>query len=160
MKYTAEGTYNRHFQMTNENGVACGRLDYDSWFTTAATIDQLAGGGEYHFRKGNFWHTTTELVLGDNVICTFSFNWKGQIVIALADGRSFLQKLSGLMASRYEMVDSNGLVILYMHQDFTFPKLSFNYTAEVHINTTGLPDELLVLLNIYCANYRRHFSAA
>lgn len=159
MKYTAKGTHNRHFELLDENNCNMGRLDYESWFTTSAIIE-LPDGEKYNIEKGSFWHTTIQLLKEGNLVCTLSFNWKGQIVLVLADGREYMQKLSGLFSLHYEMVDRQEQQVLTLHQDFNFAKLTFNYTIDMLGNSTGLPDAVVALLNIYCTNYRRSLAGA
>lgn len=159
MKYTAKGTHNRHFELLDENNSFVGRLDYESWFTTSALIE-LPDGAKYNIEKGSFWHTTIQLLKEGNLLCTLSFNWKRQIVLVMADGREYMQRLSSAFSFHYEMIDRQEEQVLTMHQDFNLSKLTFNYNLDVLNNNTGLPDAVVALLNIYCANYRRNLSGA
>jgi hypothetical protein len=159
MKYKVRVTGNRHFELTDELGNACGRLDFDAPCATFAHVD-LPDGTQYKFWQVNDYRNPNivEMVTdNEQVICSLSENWKGQIVAALSDGRTYRLRLAGLRD--YKMMDAEGAILLSIRSDFNLAQFTWSYVGAVNYNPTDLPDNVLFLLNVYCIKLRLHLKA-
>lgn len=158
MKYTAKGTHNRHFELLDTNGFALGKLDYTSWFTITSEIT-LQDGIQYSITPSNFWHTSIDVKSVDNTIASLKFNWKGQIVISMADGQSYMFKRKGFFNMHFALFNEHEHELIVVNQKFELAKLTFNYFIETDDNYKEGKDTVLLLLLVYCANYMHNMHA-
>ena len=152
MHYAAPGLHNRHFELINDSGTKLGKLDYTSWFTLKASIE-LPSGDVYEITHANIWLTSLHVLKNGAEWCALKFNWKGQIIIEMADGKNYmLRHHFGFFKSSYTLDDENGNQLLGLKPDFNFSKLSFNYDIESNDSVPDAANPVLILLAIYCSN--------
>ena len=159
MKYTAKGTHNRHFELLDANDFALGKLDYTSWFTIKSEIT-LQDGTVYNLASSNIWHTSIDVNSIDNTIASLKFNWKGQIVVSLQGGQTYMFKRKGFFNMHFGLFNEHEQEIIIVNQKFELAKLSFNYFIETDDNYKEGKDIVLVLLLVYCANYMHNMHTA
>jgi len=159
MKYSAVGTHNRHFELIDERNVAHGRLGYTSWFSINAEM-VMNNGDNYEIDKNNVWHTSVHINKNSNEIGKMKFNWSGQIVIELNEGKTYIFKHGSLLRRRFVLVDSDEREIIMLQPSFNWSELSFNYEIEADEKHPESRDPAFILLLVYCGNFIQHTGVA
>lgn len=159
MKYSAVGTHNRHFELIDERNIAHGKLGYTSWFSINAEM-MMNNGDSYEIDKNNIWHTSVHIVKNGIEVGKMKFNWSGQIVIELEDGKTYIFKHGSLLRRRFVLVNSDEREIIMLQPRFNWTELSFNYEIETDENYPESKDPAFVLLLVYCSNFIQHTGVA
>jgi hypothetical protein len=158
MNYTVKGTHNKHFELFNDKNESLGKLDYTSWFSTKSAI-MLASGHSYEIASSGVFQTSIDITSGDTEVGSLKFNWKGNIIISMAGGKSYIFKRVGFINSRFGLFTDAEHEAIVLRQNFKLSELSFSYTIETDDNYPEGKDISFLLLLIYCANYMHSMSA-
>ena len=153
--YQAKSTDTLSFNLTQDE-ILIGRLFYKGWFKFAASVE-LANSSTYQIESKGFWGTTIELKEGDNLLITFSMDWRGQIVLQtnFQDSvKEYLFKHRGVFKESFVLIDQAENELLVMKPDLKWSKLNFDYqvsTSDSFESSYG--KELLLMTCLHCANY-------
>ena len=142
-----ECTDNKTFQLS-DNGQLKGQLLYENLFSYKAKIS-LQTSDRYEIKPVGFFQTGINVAKNENNFANLQMNWKGQIVIAYQDGQEFLFKTMGVFNSKYLIENKQGEKLMQFDPHFDWKK--FNYHYDVSYDRK--PNELLVLIGVYAANY-------
>jgi hypothetical protein len=159
MKYTAEGAHNRDFELFGENNSSIGRIVYSGWFSVKA--DVITGNETFKLAPTNIWQTDLQLKNGDQVIAEIKFNWVGNIVVNITNGRTYLFK-SAFWRNKYSVLTEDERNVMELRPEFIWSKFLFNYEIETDDNVEESNNPMLILLFIYCCNqmHSRGFAGA
>jgi hypothetical protein len=152
MKYTVQGTHNKHFEIFGEDGTTMGKLDYTSWFSTKSAII-LQSGKSYEIGSTGVFQTSIEITSGGEEIGALKFNWKGQIILTLEGHKHYIFKRVGFFNSHFGLFTEIDKEIVILRQHFKMAEMSFTYDIETDDNYPEGTDISLILLLVYCANY-------
>ncbi len=159
MNYTVKGEHNRHFELFDANNNSLGKLDYTSWFSIRSAI-VMQSGKTYEIAPANVFQTSIQLNEGDTKLGSLKFNWKGQIIISMENGKTYTFKRVGFFHSHFGLFTEHDQEIVILNQHFKLSEFSFNYTIETDDNYTEGKDVQILLLMVYCANYMHSMAAA
>lgn len=152
MKYNAKGTYKRHFELFDDKETNLGKLDYANWFSIKAEI-ALPDGKKYEIAPTSLFQTSVAITADGVQLGKLKFNWKGQIVINLENGQSYIYKRVGFLSSHFGLFNESEHELVTLKQHFQLSTFSFNYTIETDDNYAEGRDAYFVLLLVHCANY-------
>ena|ERR1044071_5836912 len=149
MRYTIRGNRSKGFTITDENGSAYGRIEYNNSFSRKATIS-LYTHENYEIVPAGFWQTSFDIIKAEYKTGEIKMNWRGNMVIDL-DGKSYVLKRSGFW-QRTLMLKAGEEEIASIKQDYEWTKMGYVYDISLK-NEHIVPEMiLLTLIAIYCAN--------
>lgn len=152
--YKANSTDSRNFSLTAD-GQNLGELIYKKWYSFDAQIT-LSDGTTYQLEPIGFWDSKIELKAGSQTLLEFKMGWKGIIIKTFFDNRedTFLLALSGLLSSKFVLIDTDKTELMAAETDFKWNKLAFDYTIETTQRFDNFNNKELILLTIlHCINY-------
>ncbi len=153
-QYKANSTDSRNFSLTFDDQ-NLGELIYKKWYSFEAEII-LFDGATYQLEPVGFWNTTIELKDDTQTLLEFTMGWKGIIIKTFFDSKedTFLLALSGLLSSKFVLIDTNKTELMAAETAFKWSKLSFDYTIETTQQFDNFNNKALLLLTIvHCINY-------
>jgi hypothetical protein len=153
-RYKTNSTNSQNFNLTSDNQ-RIGELIYKKWYSFKAEI-LMSDGANYQLEPKGFWDSKIELKESTKTLLEFKMGWKGIMITTFFNNRkeNYLLKLSGLLSSKFILVDTRESELLTAETDFKWNKLNYDYNIE----TTPYFDdfenkELLVLTLLHCINY-------
>ena len=155
MKITYTGS--KEFELNDIEGKFLGKLAYEGWSSTKASITtQFAEF--YDLNSKGFWSSYIAVEKGGNEYAQLKRNWKGNIIIDVLGNEEpmdFLFKKMGFWQESYNIEDQQKNILMTLIPDFNWGKLNYDYVIEINPNFAGAVDEMMMLLSVYCANYLR-----
>jgi len=140
-------TDKKTFELT-DNSEKLGHITYDGLFSFKANA--IVGNDNYKITPKGIFSTTITVTKHGAEVANMKMNWKGNIIIAFQDGQEFILKATGTFLNKYVLEDKDQQKLMLLDPDFSWAKLSYNYS----ISYDNKPqDILLVLLATYSANY-------
>lgn len=138
----------RTFQLT-ENEKLLGELIYENIFFSKAEII-LVNSEIYQIKPVGIFRTNTIVTKNGVEIAKLKMNWRGQILIALQDGKEFVLKGKGMFHNKYVIENKDQEKLIQLNPKFNWKKFRYNYTIRFDKKTE---DILLILLGVYASNY-------
>jgi hypothetical protein len=141
------------YHLTNENGIFMGKITYENWLKTKASITTQYGEF-YDLTTKGFWKTHVEVEIGGDLYATMRQNWRGQAVIDIAENdieRDYLVKSKGFWKSYYVLLNREEKEVLKLIPQSKW----FNKTTlwiEIDPTYASIVNETLILLAVYCVN--------
>ena len=155
MKITYTGS--KEFELNDFEGKFLGKLAYEGWSSTKASITtQFAEF--YDIQTKGFWVSHISIEKSGAEIAKLQRNWKSQIIIDILGNEEpmdFLFKSVGFWNQRYVIEDRHKNSLLTLIPDFNWGKLNYDYEIEINPDFQNQVDEMMMLLSVYCANYLR-----
>lgn len=155
MKVTYTGS--NEFELNGTQGAFLGKLAYDGWSTSKASITtQFAEF--YDLVSKGFWSSYISVEKSGTEYAQLKRNWKGNIIIDVMGNdipMDFLFRRVGFWGLSYQVEDQNENVLITVTQQFEWRKFNYDYYIEVNPQCTDIADEMMMLLAVYCANYLR-----
>jgi hypothetical protein len=153
-QYRANSEKSKNFNLTFDNQ-EIGELIYKKWYSfDAETI--MPDGIKYQLEPKSFWDSKIVLKDGSKTLLEFKKGWKGITIKTFFDNKedNFLLKLSGLLSSKYVLIDTNKRELMVAETDFKWNKLNYDYKIETAPNFYNFNNkELMILTILHCINY-------
>lgn len=155
MKITYTGS--NEFEMTSLEGHFLGKLVYEKWSSTKASITTQFGEF-YDIQTKGFWTSYIAVEKAGIEVAKLSRNWKNQVIIDFLgndEPMDYLFKSIGFWNESYIIENRNKNCLLTLIPDFDWGKFNYNYEIEISLDFKDEMDEMMILLAVYCANYVR-----
>jgi hypothetical protein len=141
------------YHLTNRQGNFLGKLTYENWLRSKASITTQYGEF-YDLNTKGFWKTHVEVEIGGDIYATLRQNWRGYGVIDITESdidRDYLVKSRGFWKPYYVVLnrDENEVLSLIPHRRL-FKKM--DYWVTINPNFQQEATETLILLAVYCVN--------
>lgn len=146
MRYAARGKRMEYFELFDEQDNALGRLDFDGFFRNKVSIN--VADAHYEIHPVNFWQNKIEVSREDVVYAELKFNWAGNIIIEMTDGRQYLLR-PNFWHTKYTLYTREEFGIITLQSDFRWSNMSFEYDIETDDNYTEGKEVLLLLMLVY-----------
>ena len=128
-------------------------VEYKNWFSGEATTN--FDGNDYEIRAANFWQSQFDVFRNETLIGKISFNWKGEIIIALTnmDGleNELLFKYKGVWKFRFILSERSGNELLAMASSWSHMKYHYDISVADGLFPENQTKELLLICG-YSAN--------
>ena len=155
MKVTSTGS--KEFELNDDAGRFLGKLAYESWFSTKASITtQFAEF--YDLQSKGFWSAYIAVEKVGVEYAQLKRNWGGNVIIDILGNdqpMDYLFRRVGFWQERFQIEDHNKNILMTLTPDFKWGKLNFDYTIDINPQFTDTVDEMMMLLSVFCANYLR-----
>ena len=112
----------RTFQLT-ENEKLLGELIYENIFFSKAEII-LVNSEIYQIKPVGIFRTNTIVTKNGVEIAKLKMNWRGQILIALQDGKEFVLKGKGLFHNKYVIENKDKEKLIQLNPRMQLEKIS------------------------------------
>ncbi len=155
MKITYSGS--KEFELNALDGTFLGKLTYEGWSSTKASITTQFGEF-YDIETKGFWTSYISIEKAGIEIAKLQRNWRSQIIIDILGNEEpmdYLFKSVGFWNESYIIEDRHKNVLLTLIPDFNWGKFNYDYEIEVNPAFQNEIDEMKILLAVYCANYVR-----
>lgn len=159
--YKANSTNSTDFKLTLDD-IYIGKLKYDKWYSFKAEI-LLADNSHYRLEPKGFWDSKIELQKDGKKLLEFEMGWKGIVIKTLFNSieRKYLLKLTGLLSSKFVLINTDEETLLAVHADFKWTSFNFDYRIETSNEFDHFEDkEILLLTILHCINYYITFVSA
>lgn len=159
--YKANSTNSTDFNLTT-NDISIGKLKYDKWYSFKAEI-LLADNSHYRLEPKGFWDLKIELQKDGKTLLEFEMGWKGIIIKTLFEAieKKYLLKLTGLLSSKFVLIDTDERTLLAVDANFRWTSFNFDFWIETSDEFDSFENkELLLLTTLHCINYYIAFISA
>jgi hypothetical protein len=160
MKVTS--TAAKEFELNDDIGRFLGKLEYENWISTKASITtQFAEF--YDIKSKGFWSAYIAVEKAGAEYAQLKRNWKGNVIIDILGNdqpMDYLFRRVGFWQERFQIEDHNKNILMTLTPDFKWGKLNYDYNIDINPQFTDTVDEMMMLLSIFCANYLRKKRAA
>lgn len=155
MKVTYTGS--NEFELTDEENRFLGKLAYEGWSSTKASLTtQFAEF--YDLKSKGFWNAHVAVEKAGAEYAQLKRNWRGHIIMDILGNEhpmDYLFRRVGFWQESYTIEDHNKNILMTLIPDFKWGKLNYDYVIEVNPQFADIVDEMMMLLSVYCANYLR-----
>jgi hypothetical protein len=140
------------YDLMSEDGTFLGKLEYQGWFESKATITTQFGEF-YDLETVGFWTSKVEVSIGGELFAELKRNWMGHVIIDIIDTdthKDFIVKQKGFWRNRYVLQDryENDIVTLLPNYEW-FGKT--HYSIEINPEFQSQANETMILLAVYGA---------
>jgi hypothetical protein len=127
MQYTVAHTNSFHFELTGDDGIPAGMLDYAVWLPSRAHIT-TAAGIVYEITTAGFWQTTRIITRAGVPFATLKADYNRGIYLDFENGLSlYFKRKSFWVSNEYVLINGDGNEIAAVQSFFAWNNFSFSY---------------------------------
>jgi hypothetical protein len=146
-------TKDKLFELTDNAGTFLGKLQYENWLNSKASITTQYGEF-YDLTNKGFWKSHVEVEKGGDLFADLRHNWRGNVIIDIKDNdieKDFLVTQRGFWKQYYVLLDRDEITILTLTPAGKWYNQS-SFHVEITAGYETIVNETLILLATFGAN--------